>query len=57
MDDKKIINTVKEENKSGNEIKGPESRFCLHTNPLLKKKFIANIINSKKKFSLKDLFR
>ncbi len=54
MKEDKIIKTDK---KLENDVKKPDKQGFLHTNPLLKKKFVANIINNKKKFSLKDLFR
>ena len=59
MDNKenKIIELKKAiEEKKGNNTNTIRTSF-LHTNPLLERMFISNLLNKKKKFSLKDIFR
>ncbi len=56
MDKDKIINLNIEQSKLDSSAKINKQSF-LHTNPLLKKMFTANVLNNNKKFTLKDLFR
>ena len=60
MDKNKVIKLNIEQKAKNSEQqaeKKPKLGSFLHTNPILEKMFVSNVINEKKKFSIKDLFK
>ena len=58
MDEKKLFQLNIKKDKEKNESEAKDNRyFSLHTNPIIQKMFVDNLVNKKGKFSLKDLFR
>lgn len=60
MDENKLIKLNIEQKAKNSEQKAenkPRTGSFLHTNPILEKMFVANVINERKKFSIKDLFK
>jgi len=57
MDEKKILKLNIKQQENEITAKNTEKQSFLHTNPILSKMFVSNLLNTKKKFSIKDLFR
>lgn len=60
MDENKLVKLNIEQKAKNSEQKAenkPKIGSFLHTNPILEKMFVSNVINEKKKFSIKDLFK
>ena len=58
MDDKKIVKLdIKPSEKLENKPSQTVNSLNLQTNPILKQKLVANLLNKKGKFNFKDLFR
>lgn len=60
MDENKLVKLniePKAKNSEAQTEKKPKIGNFLHTNPILEKMFVSNVINEKNKFSIKDLFK
>ena len=60
MDENKLVKlNIEQKAKNSEEQaeKKPKIGSFLHTNPILEKMFVSNVINEKNKFSIKDLFK